>query len=127
MAESMPTIDLQGLTASKVFDALKCLIHALTYQQTLAKLVTYYDKRIVQDQLHSVELADLQQFDAPSFVSHLQQRRKIKDLSIILDCIADNMDSESIIESIRNHPSLHNHYCYRDRATAETMKKLSNN
>ncbi|WP_367342345.1 hypothetical protein [Limosilactobacillus sp.] len=127
-AKIMPIVDLNGITAEKVFASLAFLIKALTYQEKIAQLLTYYDKRVIQDQLHTAELADLQHFDASKFVRSLQASRqncrRIKDLSVILNCLAENMDSESIITSLRNHPSLHNHYCYRDQETAKIMETL---
>lgn len=129
MMKQGPDLNLGGIDAPHVFEALEYLIHALTWREKVNQLLNYYDKRILQDQLHTVELTDLSHFKAKDFIEYLQRsrrnRRQIKDLSIILDCLADNMDADAILAGLKNHPSLHNHYCYRDQATAEMMKKLS--
>lgn len=129
MMKQRPEINLSDIDAPHVFAALAYLVHALSFQEKVNKLLNYYDKRILQDQLHTVELTDLSHFKAKEFLEYLQQsrhdRRKIKDLSIMLNCLADNMDVDAILAGLKNHPSLHNHYCYRDQATAQMMKKLS--
>ncbi len=112
------TIDLERYSAPQVFAALCYLLEALGQRTAVNKLLDTYDQAILQDFLHTVELADIQQLDGAAFVKSFQQirqeRRKIKDLSILLNTIGDNIDQASILKQLLNHQSLHNQYHYRN-------------
>lgn len=126
--EEMLTVDLEHYSAPQVFVALCYIIEALDQRTVVNKLLDTYDQAILQDFLHTVELTDLQQLDSTAFVKSFQrirqERRKIKDLSIILNTISDNIDQASILKQLFNHQSLHNQYHYRNRALGDQLLKM---
>lgn len=114
-----PTVDLDQYDASKVFAALCYLIEALNQRPAVDELLNIYDKLILQDYLHTVELVDNQQIDGDAFVAAFhqmrQQRRKIKDLSILLDTIDQNINQTLLLRELLKHQSLRNQYHFRNR------------
>lgn len=127
----MPVLHLHDVSAVKVFESLQYIVQALTYREAVNQLVNYYDQRVTQDQLHMAEFIDIKNIDAERFLNYLQltrrQRRQFKDLSIILNTLAENMDIEAIINYLLAHPSLHNQYIFRDHQAALTMGKMIKN
>lgn len=126
--QEMLTVDLKRYSAPQVFAALCYIIEALDQRTAVNKLLDTYDQAILQDFLHTVELADIQQLDSTAFVKSFhrirQERRKIKDLSIILNTIGDNIDQASILKQLLNHQSLHNQYHYRNRDLGDQLLKM---
>lgn len=126
--QEMLTVDLERYSAPQVFAALCYLPEALDQRTTVNKLLDTYDQAILQDFLHTVELTDIQQLDGAAFVKSFrrirQERRKIKDLSILLNTIGDNIDQASILKQLLNHQSLHNQYHYRNRELGDQLLKM---
>ena len=104
---------------------LECLIH----RDELNRLLGWYDGKILQDQLHLVELVDFSSIDAAKFVQYLQKtrriRREVKDLAVLVNTVADNMDAENIIKKLNGNQSLANKYQYRDKQAAEVLQDLT--
>jgi hypothetical protein len=123
-----PQIDFARYDASKFFDSLKYVMECLAQREKLNKLLGWYDSKVLQDQLHLVELSNLETINAEEFVKYLQgtrrTRRKVKDLNILVNTVADNMDIDQIIKMLNSNLSLSNHYQYRDRHTAEVLQQL---
>lgn len=121
----VPEIDLTKYNAEKVFAAVEYLVEVVSYKKEINRLLNYYDKLVSQDFLHTVEVADLNDFDSQKFVIALhemrQKRRKIKDLNIMLNALATNWDADSTLRELVNNASLHNQYYYRDGVTATIM------
>lgn len=55
-----------------------------------------------------------------------QQRRKIKDLSILLDTIDENIDQALILKGLLGHQSLHSQYHFRNRELGERLLTMIN-
>lgn len=124
-----PEVDLERYDARKVFDALCYLIAALDQRPAVNELLSVYDKLILQDYLHTAELVG-SHIDGDAFVASLhqmrQQRRKIKDLSILLDTIDENIDQALILKGLLGHQSLHSQYHFRNRELGERLLTMIN-
>ncbi|MGN1282644.1 MAG: hypothetical protein ACI4UB_02360 [Limosilactobacillus sp.] len=122
------TVDLERFSASRVFAAFCYLIEALGQRTAVNNLLDTYDQAILQDYLHTVELIDSHRLDSAAFVESLQQvrqeRRKIKDLSILLNTIDDNIDQTKILKQLLSHQSLHNQYHYRSHEFGNKLLEM---
>lgn len=124
----MPTVDLEHYSAPQVFAALCYVIEALNQRATVNSLLDVYDQFILQDYLHTVELTDAHQLDSAAFIESLQkmrqERRKVKDLSVLLNAIGDNIDQTTILKQLLGHQSLHNQYHYRHHQLGDQLLKM---
>lgn len=104
-------------------------IAALNQRPAVNELLSVYDKLILQDYLHTAELVG-SHIDGDAFVASLhqmrQQRRKIKDLSILLDTIDENIDQALILKGLLGHQSLHSQYHFRNRELGERLLTMIN-
>ena len=79
----------------------------------------------MQDYLHTIEVVNLDDIEINKFAESLKQvrrkRRKIKNLALILNTIADNMDAEKILKLLYQNPSLGKQYHYRDADTGNLL------
>ncbi|MGM9907940.1 hypothetical protein [Limosilactobacillus sp.] len=121
-------VDLERFDAARVFAAFCYLTEALAQRITVNKLLDNYDQSMLQDYLHTVELTDPHQLDNDAFVESLRQtrqgRRKIKDLSILLNTIGDNIDQATILKHLLSHQSLHNQYHYRNHELGNRLLEM---
>lgn len=69
---TVPQIDLETYNAEKVFEAFSYLTMALAQRELVNKALKTMDNGILQDYLHTVELANLTSFNADQFVGSLQ-------------------------------------------------------
>lgn len=126
--KDQPHFDFVQYNAADFFTSLKYILQCLAHKEELNKLLGWYDGKIIQDQLHVVELSDLAQLDAEKFVSYLQEtrkvRRKVKDLAILVNTVADKMDFEGIINFLNINQSLSNSYQFRDHHAAEVLQGM---
>ena len=53
-----------------------------------------------------------------------QERRKVKDLSVLLNAIGDNIDQTTILKQLLGHQSLHNQYHYRNHQLGDQFLKM---
>lgn len=122
-------VDLDRFNAARVFSAFCYLTEALAQRITVNKLLDNYDQSMLQDYLHTVELTDKHQLDSDAFVESLrqtrQERRKVKDLSILLNTIGDNINQTTILKHLLNHQSLHNQYHYRNHELGNRLLEMS--
>ena len=85
----------------------------------------------MQDYLHTIEVVNLDDIEINKFAESLKQvrrkRRKIKNLALILNTIADNMDAEKILKLFYQNPSLGNQYHYRDADTVNLLLSFISN
>lgn len=126
--EEQPSFDLATYNAMEFFASLKYVLQCLIHRDELNQLLGWYDGKILQDQLHLVELVDFSSIDVAKFVQYLQEtrriRRELKDLAILVNTVADNMDAENIIKKLSGNQSLANHYQFRDKQAAEVLQDL---
>lgn len=127
---NVPELGFTAYNAEKVFQSLAYLIRALAQQGNVNTALKAYDQGILQDYLHTVEIADLNELDMAEFTKALQQsrreRRQIKNLAVILNTIAANIDVEKILRSLWQNPALKNQYYYRHEQTGkQLLKQLS--
>lgn len=126
--KEQPAFDLTTYNAVDFFNSLKYLLQCLIHREELNRLLGWYDGKILQDQLHVVELSDLSTINVDKFVQYLQKtrriRREVKDLAILMNTVAANMDVENTIRKLNGNLSLANHYQYRDRQSAEVLQQL---
>lgn len=91
----IPQIDFERYNAKETFIALSYIVRVIAQKPLIDKALKCYDKELLQDYLHTIELADLSRFNANEFTNQLQQtrlkRRKIKNLALFLNIIAENM------------------------------------
>ena len=127
--EEQPAFDLATYNAKDFFASLKYVLECLIHRDELNRLLGWYDGKILQDQLHLVELVDFSSIDAAKFVQYLQKtrriRREVKDLAVLVNTVADNMDAENIIKKLNGNQSLANQYQYRDKQAAEVLQDLT--
>lgn len=127
----IPQIDFEKYNAEETFTALSYIVKVMVQKPLVDKALKNYDKELLQDYLHTVELADLSQFNADAFTEQLQQarlkRRKVKNLALFLNIIAENMDIEKILKQLWQEPSLRNCYHYRHHETGQQMLDILNN
>ena len=121
----IPEIDLEQYNAQKVYEAFKYLTMALSQQVKVNQALKAYDNGILQDYLHTVEVTDIEQLDTVQFARQLQRsrkdRRQVKDLALLLNTIAENMNIEKILKSLWQNPSLKNQYHYRNYETGKIL------
>ncbi|WP_295747202.1 hypothetical protein [uncultured Limosilactobacillus sp.] len=123
-----PAFDLDTYNAVEFFRCLKYVLQCLVHRDQLNQFLGWYDGKIIQDQLHMVELTDLAAIDADKFVQYLQETRRIrreaKDLAVLVNTVADNMDVKNILNKLTGNMSLANHYQFRDHHAAEVLQNL---
>lgn len=121
-------INFEKFNAQKTFEALSYLVTVMSPKQLIDKLLKSYDKGLLQDYLHTIELANLESFDADSFAKHLQlmrqDRRQVKNLALILDVLARNIDLKEILKQLLQEPSLKNQYHYRHKETGKLLLRF---
>lgn len=121
-------INFEKFNAQKTFEALSYLVTVMSQKQLIDKLLKSYDKGLLQDYLHTIELANLESFDADSFAKHLQlmrqDRRQVKNLALILDVLARNIDLKEILKQLLQEPSLKNQYHYRHKETGKLLLRF---
>lgn len=126
--KDQPHFDFVQYNAADFFASLKYILQCLAHKEELNKLLGWYDGKIIQDQLHVVELSDLTHLDAEQFVHYLQEtrkaRRNVKDLATMVNTVADKMDFEGIINSLNTNQSLANSYQFRDHHAAEVLQGM---
>ena len=87
----IPQIDFERYNAKETFIALSYIVRVIAQKPLIDKALKCYDKELLQDYLHTIELADLSRFNANEFTNQLQQtrlkRRKIKNLALFLNII----------------------------------------
>lgn len=124
----LPTIDLQQYNAAKVFEAVAYLIRALGQKTSVDQALKAFDKGILQDFLHTAEIADLATFDSEEYLRQLHQmrikRREIKDLQILLTALADNLNVEALLKELCQNQSLKSQYYYRNPKYGKSLLKL---
>lgn len=123
-------IDFERFSAQKTFEAISYLVTVMSQKRQVDRILRFYDQDLLQDYLHTIELADLENFDANGFTRHLQQirvkRRQVKNLALILEILANNMDLEAILKQLQQEPSLKNQYHFRHNKTGELLLRLLN-
>lgn len=121
-------INFEKFNAQKTFEALSYLVTIMSQKQLIDKLLKSYDKGLLQDYLHTVELANLESFDTDGFIKHLQlmrqDRRQVKNLALILDILARNIDLKEILKQLMQEPSLKNQYHYRHKETGKLLLRF---
>lgn len=126
----IPQIDFERYNAKETFIALSYIVRVIAQKPLIDKALKCYDKELLQDYLHTIELADLSRFNANEFTNQLQQtrlkRRKIKNLALFLNIIAENMNVEKILKQLWQEPSLRNCYHYRHPETGQRMLDIMN-
>lgn len=105
---------------------MQCLLR----KSEINQLLEWLDGKVLQDQLHTVELVDRESIDASAFVNYMQtsrqKRRQVKDLAVLVNLVAANMDFNKVISRLVTTPALSNHYHYRDQEAAKQLSTLVN-
>lgn len=95
---------------------------------TVDRLLNAYEKSVLQDFLHTIELTDLDQLDQAAFLAAFQasrlERRKVKDLSIFLTALAESFDVKKFLNILQSNPSYGNSYSFKDKETADKISSL---
>lgn len=121
----IPEIDLEKYSAKKVYDAFQFIVKALTQRAKVNQALKAYDGSILQDYLHTIEVVNLDDIEINKFAESLKlvrrKRRKIKNLALILNALADNLDAEKILKLLYQNPSLGKQYHYRDADTGNLL------
>ena len=122
---NMPTIDCD---LCEMLAAAGILVQGLAKKTAVDRLLNTYEKSILQDFLHTIELTDLDQLDQSAFLAAFQasrlERRKIKDLSIFLTALAESFDVKKFLNILQSNPSYGNSYSFKDKETADKISNL---
>lgn len=120
-----PTIDCD---LCEMLAAVGVLVQGLAKKTAVDRLLNAYEKSVLQDFLHTIELTDLDQLDQAAFLAAFQasrlERRKVKDLSIFLTALAESFDVKKFLNILQSNPSYGNSYSFKDKETADKISSL---
>ena len=110
-----------------VFGAASYLIDALKERKTVNQLLKKYDGAILQDYLHVLEFVGLADLDIQDFTSafqaNRQERRQIKNLSLLLNALAQAFDPDKFWAALKDD-SASNQYHFRSASTAKQLQAM---
>lgn len=119
---NLPTIDLD---LEQMLTALGILIDSLQQKPSVDHVLSYYDKSVTQDLLHTIELTDTEMLDASKMVALIKEtrvkRREIKDLSIFLTALANSFDVTKFLTALETNPSYGSSYSFKDKDMADIV------
>lgn len=127
LPDELPGIDLAKYDPALVFGAASYLIDALKERKTVNQLLKKYDGAILQDYLHVLEFVGLADLDIQDFTSafqaNRQERRQIKNLSLLLNALAQAFDPDKFWAALKDD-SASNQYHFRSASTAKQLQAM---
>ncbi len=125
--DELPGIDLSKYDPALIFGAASYLIDALKEQKNVNQLLKRYDGAVLQDYLHVLEFVGLDDLDVDEFTAAFQEnrqtRRQIKNLSLLLNALAQSFDPDKFWKALEDD-SASNQYHFRSASTAKKLQKL---